>query len=234
MKKSFSTALAAISFLVLFSACSFTSQQEKGISETGQSEILFRSIPWGSTSSQVAELITADCSIPPLLSNDAYLLFPEGALTMEKMAPNAGNTLIASGLIEGGYNVYLANLYFSYSVLEDGTIDKESDRLYLVTCQFDSDDHVALYDSLRQDLSKLYGKDTQTFSTGGGIAFERNGSETYSTDIKESTWAGADETFATLRCVTSENESDAVQLFCGVSLVYGNRAAEQDLKQIIS
>ena len=194
-------------------------------------EILFRDIPWG-TSSKEAEgiLKSGDPELSVMRLEETYMMKASQPLDTSFFdnVQEAGNWLCPIPYSIAGFDVLNTRLYFHYQ-LNEGTIDRNNDVLYLVTFDFDVLDYNTVYESLVEKLDALYGTGAETHKTTKNWIAAEDYSGTYKTDIYETVWYGANDTFVMIRCTIPDKEYDSVSMFCGVSMAYGQTSADSIL-----
>ena len=203
-------------------------------SEPLKPEILFREIPWDSTSKEAKQLLKATTpSASTTIWENAFMLFPEKMLDVNSVdgVNEAGNILYASDLTAGGYDIRTAQLYFIYTV-QNGKINRDSDAFYAALYYFDVANHEAVYNDLWHKMTNIYGEGRERTKTASGWIAASDYSGKYEYDVTRTTWYGDNNTYVTLQWVSAENEADSIQNSCGISMLYGVTDAESRLDDL--
>ena len=196
---------------------------------TPKTEILFRDIPWGTSSSEALET---------LQETGSWYLYENTTIPYRKMmvdfsaleaVSNGGNKIASFSLQVGGYNVFSTELYFAYKV-KDGKIDRTSDELYGATYSFDVVDHKTVYISLQEKLTELYGVGDESTSRSSGWMFGGAYSGSYKKQIYETTWFGSNGASVTLR--REEMDREELKNYDQVILVYSSSNADDTLDNL--
>ena len=199
-------------------------------------EILFRDIPWGTTSKDVKQLLKeSNSSASTSIWEKSYVLYPSTMLDIGISSSDGvqegGNVLYAHNLTAGGYDIQMAQLHFAYT-LKNGKIDRATDSLYAALYYFDVVEHEAVYKDLQQKMSDLYGSGKESSKTKSGWIAAGDYSGRYEYTVKQITWYGDNNTFVTLQWVSSTNQADSIQNNCGVSMLYGKTDAKSMLDNL--
>lgn len=205
-----------------------------GISDPGFVEILFREIPWGTTSENAAELIkNENVSASIQILEEAFILFPEELLDPYSLnGINAGgNVLYAYNLTAGGYKVEMAQLHFLYNI-KNNLIDRNNDSFYAAAYYLDVVDHEAVYNDLHQKMTDIYGVGKEKTGQQSGVIASLDYTGMYTHTVKRTTWYGANDTFVILQWISDDNQAKPVQDSCGVSIVYGKHNLDSSLLEI--
>lgn len=206
--------------------------QITNVPETEKAEILFRNIPWGSSSTEATSILKENTDCRTSLWKEMFMDSPKHLFVRNfyEGVSNGGNILYVYDLTAGGFDVD-CDMYFSYSI-NNGKIDRSSDELYAVVYDFEVTDYKTVYSSLKDTLSSLYGKGELSTSsrTVWKIAQDFSGDVKY--QIQEITWEGTNNTFLTLRLTTCLEEAASVQQECGVQIAYGKSDADEQLKKV--
>lgn len=205
---------------------------------TKKEEILFRDIPWGTTSKNVKKFLkNKNSSVNFSLWEKGYILYPDTMLDSSSFdGLNEGGTVIyAHKLTAGGYDIQTAQLHFAYKI-QAGKIDRNTDSLYAALYYFDVVEHEFVYKDLQQKMIDLYGNGKEICKTKTGLIAGVDYSGKYEYVINQTTWYGDNNTFVTLQWVSSTNQAESVQNGCGVSMLYGKTDADSmldDLKEAL-
>lgn len=207
MRKFLSLVLLIIA--ILCASCSHGSV--RGNSESASIEIRFHEIEWGSSSESVSLMIT-DAGGSPSVSRNAYLAYPDSVFDYSPLAPNAGNLVADSSLDVIGYNA-VSMFFFSYRIMNSGSIDKSDDSLYLVRSQIITDDCEHAYKSICDALDSLYGEGKESHRTGSSLLLNSHTASTYDRNISEKVWYGAESSFAKVKLDAPSSPDDSPTLF---------------------
>ena len=199
-------------------------------------EILFREIPWGTTSKDAKQLLkSANSSISVSIWEKSYILYPDTMLyigiSLSEGVQEGGNILYAHNLTAGGYDIQMAQLHFAYTY-QDSKIDRNADSLYAALYYFDVIEHEEVYKDLQQKMSDLYGSGKESNQTKSGWIAAGDYSGKYEYAVKQITWYGDNNTFVTLQWISSTNQADSIQNNCGISMLYGKTDAKSMLDNL--
>ena len=205
-----------------------------GFTEPEPAEILFREIPWGTTSKE-AEKILEDSEIDAYASiwAESLILYPESLISPYPSdgVPGGGNVVYAHHLTAGGYPVSIAQLHFAYSIIND-SIDRNNDYFYSAVYHLDVVEDEAVYNDLLQKMNTIYGEGEELTGTLSGYLASPDYNGKYKHTVTRTTWYGANNTFVTLQWIFDDNPAESIQNSCGVSIVYGKTDADLLLKDI--
>lgn len=205
-----------------------------GVTEFNRKEIVFRDIPWGSSSSDVEQkLENSNDAVYAKIWEKQYIQYPDELLEPYFVdgIVQGGNILIVSNLTAGGYDISMAQLHFAYSVEED-YVDRNTDIFYAAVYYFDVVDHEAVYNDLRKKMTEIYGEGQETMGTKTGWIGSADYTGEYENTVKRVTWYGANKTFVTLQWIYDDNKAEAIQSHCGVTMVYGKTDAKDMLDNL--
>lgn len=203
-------------------------------------EILFRDIPWGSSTNYIEKSVrdfaggydsTLDDMPMPYWPEDPFDIF-------------SANTPYAAGwqvytytdqLKVAGYPVISVDAYCHYGV-KDGYLskDKNDGQFYQAIYTFDVINIADAYTDLKGKLDHLYGPGTESIENGSGAMYGNSGKTEYDQTTKFTVWFGDDDTAAMLCCSTSSLGIEQDMWHNNLTLRYGKTDCRLALESVAS
>jgi len=172
-------------------------------------ELLFRSIPWGTSISDVDKSLDLDYFFIHEEQNMRRWGSIEQQFDFEHIndypAGWYGYSLGIEDLKVAGYNA-LPTIYCAYGLTDDGVILREAEDsiFYAGGYAFAVIDHEATYYDLKNKLESLYGIGEETVNEGKSYYASVNGNGEYAYKTYTVVWRGDNETEIKLYCMLSE------------------------------